>query len=126
MGVYLTGVHLIGVCLMIVHLMGISTILKHRFHMLKGVHLTGVHLMGVYLTGVHLMGVYLMGVHLMGRVSHRRDLTGLRRQGKEERKKDASSCPSRAYDGDTRTQECIVSQKWTDVHSVSLFVIDLP
>jgi uncharacterized protein YjbI with pentapeptide repeats len=52
-GVYLTGVHFMGVYLI-------------------GLYLTGVHLMGVYLINVHLTGVRLMGVYLTRRASHRR------------------------------------------------------
>jgi len=49
----LSGVHLIGVCLM-------------------GVYLMGVYIIDMYLTGVYPIIMHLIGVYLMGRTSHRR------------------------------------------------------
>jgi hypothetical protein len=36
---------------------------------LTGVHIMGVHPLGLYLMGVHLMSVYLTGMHLIGVIS---------------------------------------------------------
>jgi hypothetical protein len=59
MGVYLTGVHLMGLCLINVHLTGVHPMSVHFMN----VYLTGVNLMRVYLTGVHLTSVHFMDVY---------------------------------------------------------------
>jgi hypothetical protein len=65
MGIYLTGMHLMGVYptgvyLMSVRLTGVCLI---------GIYLASIHLTGVCLMGMHLAGMHPMGVHLMARTS---------------------------------------------------------